>query len=191
MSKRKPPGRKAIRFNTADKRKLLQQGRHLPTIGARSLKDLPVAYQRMVTDPKNRPWKITLWIRDKEEVEDFRPVTYFVRGADPYKAIAIAERFWFEVEKKALGLETERFPDALASGHATCLDEGDWLEYYEDAKKYGAKLAEKNPNAKMHLKGEPLHPMAFTVPGLVLDLENHQAPTDLDFKNSQPVSRIL
>lgn len=169
-----------------EKRQLLKHARHLPLIGRTSALDkLPPEYRARLESVDGRPYKITLWIKRSEEEDKFYPATFFARGRDPEKAIARAERWWSVLVKVRAGIQHLRYPEALGRGHCTVLDEGDWAEYYRDAKRYGGKA-----NLTMEVIGDIEHPFMFTVLGMVFDIEAHQQPNDLDWDSLTTIRKI-
>lgn len=182
------PAKRFLRFDTQtserkrSRRHLLNpMGRGVPIIGrsAYALDRLKPEERALFEGPDAMPWKITLWILDHEHSVKFRPVTYFMRNRIPDRAITLAEAFWRNIEKVSKGLGGNKFPDALGKGEALCLDEGDWREYYHDALKFG-----KKGNLRMFFKGPQAHPLMFTVPGLVFDVDRNQQPGEEDWERA-------
>jgi hypothetical protein len=90
---------------------------------------------------------------------DLESAIYYARAGDPHKACVMSERWWQVWEKKGVGLGGRPWPDVVSVGFAECIDENDWENAWNDARRYHLQFRAVEDET------EPGFPMLFTIIG--------------------------
>lgn len=88
-------------------------------------------------NPVHQTWEIMMCIRPSELVEDTYPVYYYIRAGNPEHAGFMAVSQWMKWEKKDKGLEFHRFPDVEEAGAGRMIEEKEFQEHWNNARKSG------------------------------------------------------
>jgi len=123
--------------------------------------------------PLCQPYLVHLYVQDSRFAPDVRPVAYFIRasrhnpdsvdrnvvvGAE--QAGQIAEALWqkWERPKPADGSAPPPYPDTVGQASITALDEGDWFEFWKQARRHAGE--------NYMCYGPPRFPMYWTATNL-------------------------
>jgi hypothetical protein len=130
----------------------------IPKYSGHSRLWLPASARTSLNDPRFRPWRATLMVQLNDK-GDLEKAVYYVRAGDPQKSCMVAERWWQMWEKSDIGLHGRAWPDVVNHGFAECIDENDWNNAWDAARKYQMQFR------AVEDENEPGFPMGFTIIG--------------------------
>lgn len=158
-----------------------------------------LASERWLRHNKEHPWcqpyLVHLYVQDSRFALDTRPVAYFIRGSrnnhdyssrapvGPEVAGQTAEVLWqkWERPRNSSGIPSP-YPDTVGHIDVTVIDEGDWLSFWNQAKRHAG------PN--FICVGSPLFPYYWTATNMpfrdYLHLHNHPNHSITDPWESDP-----